>query len=128
MDNTRANRHFGFLLSAICLISSVILFDSGRPLLAVAISIFAILLLLSAIILPAGFERARVGWIKFGVTISYVTNPIILGAFFFLVLTPFGLLGRLFGRDILMLSPSYKTMWVKRKISSYEAGSFERQF
>ena len=128
MDNLKVNRNFGFLLSAIFLISSIILFDSGKLVLASAISIFAIVIFVSAIIQPYLFGRARLGWIKFGVTISYITNPIILGVIFFLILTPFGLVGRLFGRDPLMLGSQYKTMWVKRKFTSYEPSSFERQF
>jgi ABC-type uncharacterized transport system permease subunit len=38
-------------------------------------------------------------WMKFGSAMSKVMTPLVLGIVFYLVITPFGLVMRLFGRD-----------------------------
>ena len=53
-------------------------------------------------------------WMKFGLILGTIISPIIMGIIFFLVVTPTGILLRLFGKDILKLkknkSDSYWTI------------------
>ena len=42
-------------------------------------------------------------WLKFGLLLSRIVNPIVLGAMFYFVITLFGLVLRLFGKDLLSL-------------------------
>jgi hypothetical protein len=69
-------------------------------------------------------------WLKFGTLLHSITSPIILGVMFFLVITPIGLLMRLFGKDFLRLkfdqaSPSY---WIRREPPGPGKSSLHRQF
>lgn len=69
-------------------------------------------------------------WLKFGVLLHAITSPIILGVMFYLVITPFGLVMRLAGKDLLSLkidpqSPSY---WIRREPPGPAKNSLNRQF
>jgi len=48
-------------------------------------------------------------WMRFGLVMSRITTPLILGIVFFLVFTPIALAMRLFGRDRLSLIPDKDT-------------------
>ena len=48
---------------------------------------------------PTSLKLVYLYWIKFGLLLSKVTTPIVLGVVFFLVIMPTGLVMRLFGRD-----------------------------
>lgn len=50
---------------------------------------------------PRSLQPVYRGWMKFGLLMSKVTTPIIMGAVFFLVVTPMGVVRRLSGRDSL---------------------------
>ena len=54
-------------------------------------------------------------WFKFGIFIGKIISPIIMGIIFFLVVTPIGLIMRLFGKDVLNLKYNdYKSYWIKK--------------
>ena len=82
------------------------------------------------LLLPRVWIRIYRVWMKFGKLLSLVVTVVILTAFFFLILTPFGLLSRLFRRDPLDLSwrarrPSY---WIEKRNEEPTLERYERQF
>jgi hypothetical protein len=52
-----------------------------------------------SLVAPLSLRHVYRLWMRFGLVLSRITTPIILGIAFFLVLTPMGLLRRAFGRD-----------------------------
>ena len=69
-------------------------------------------------------------WMKVGAAIHAVVNPIVLGGIFFLVITPFGLVMRLAGRDALRrrLEPEARTYWIERAPPGPAPDSLPNQF
>ena len=55
-------------------------------------------------------------WFRFGLFLGKIISPIIMGVIFFLVVTPIGLLMRLFGKDVLNLKLNKKesTYWIEK--------------
>ena len=55
-------------------------------------------------------------WFKFGLFLGKIISPIIMGAIFFLVVTPIGLLMRFFGKDVLNLKLNKKKSyyWIEK--------------
>ena len=55
-------------------------------------------------------------WFKFGILLGKIISPIIMGIIFFLVVTPIGLLMRLFGKDVinLKLNKNESSYWVEK--------------
>ena len=78
-------------------------------------------LLISLIFLLLGIMNSKIltplnkTWYKFGIILGKIVSPIIMGILFFLVVTPIGLIMRVFKKDILNLKYNNdKTYWVKK--------------
>tara|TARA_B110001450_G_C17414901_1_gene397342 strand:- start:18 stop:407 length:390 start_codon:yes stop_codon:yes gene_type:complete len=79
-------------------------------------------LVISAIFLTLGILKSKILtplnilWMKFGIFLGKIVSPVVLAILFFLVVTPIGLLLKIFKKDILNLeiNSKKKTYWIKR--------------
>jgi hypothetical protein len=55
-------------------------------------------------------------WFKFGILLGSIVSPIVMGAVFFIVVTPVGLIMRLLGKDLLRINKNkaISTYWINR--------------
>ena len=53
-------------------------------------------------------------WFRFGIFLGNFISPIVMGLVFFLVVTPTGLLMKLFRKDILRLKKNKITYWINK--------------
>lgn len=125
MTKASSNRSFGIVFFVVFLLISLWPLIDGQPLRiwsAVISLIFLFLgLLNSKILSPLNFL-----WMKFGKILSKITNPIVLGLIYFLVITPISLLMRLIGKDLLNNNFSKNnSYWIKR---DKNIGSMKKQF
>ena len=69
-------------------------------------------------------------WMKFGELLGRVVSPIVLGAIFFVLFTPVGVLMRAFGRDAMCrrFEPAAKSYWVKRNPPGPADDSYRNMF
>ena len=67
-------------------------------------------------------------WMGFGLLLSIVISPIILGVIFFGLFTPIAMLMRLSGRDELRLKFSQKASHWTLRSEQTQSGSFKNQF
>jgi hypothetical protein len=79
---------------------------------------------------PSALRRLNVLWLKFGLLLHKIVNPIIMGLLFFGVFTPMGVLMRLGGKDFLRLrfrggDASY---WISRLDAEGPPASMRNQF
>ena len=92
----------------------------------VTVALLAVTVLFVALIQPRWFR----GFYRGGMTVSFhigqVIGKVMLTIFFFVVVTPLGLLLRLFGKDLLAMkhNPTDKTWWRPAKNSR----EFDRMF
>jgi len=85
-----------------------------------------LLIWLTAPGLSRGFHRL---WMGFAGALGYVNSRILLSLMFFLVITPYGLIMRLAGRDRLRRrTPHANTYWIRRPVSRQSTAMFERMF
>ncbi len=64
-------------------------------------------------------------WLKFGMLLGKVVSPIIMGLVFFGVVTPTGLIMKLFNKDLLKLKrKDNKSYWIERKNKSEMKNQF----
>lgn len=87
---------FGAILSALFGLLIPLLIGKPIPLWPWLISCVFIVL---ALVFPSALKAAYIPWMKFGVIAGWVNTRIILGILFYFLLTPFGLVMRLFGKD-----------------------------
>jgi len=93
-------REFGFTFGAIIAVLFGLLFpflldrDIPKwPWVILALFVFW------ALVAPMSLRPVYVTWMRFGLVMSRITTPLIMGLVFFLVVTPMGILKRLFGQD-----------------------------
>jgi len=86
--------------------------------------------LLSALIAPRVLTPLYVPWRWFGIGMGFVMTRVILTIFYFLVITPFGLVRRLLGKDSLerSLDGDGGTWWRERDGEAPPRERYERQF
>ena len=56
-------------------------------------------------------------WYKFGIFLGSIVSPIVMGAVFFIVVTPTGLIMRFLGKDVLRINKNkpVSTYWINRE-------------
>tara|TARA_A100000164_G_C21541057_1_gene600528 strand:- start:145 stop:531 length:387 start_codon:yes stop_codon:yes gene_type:complete len=113
-----SNRNFGIVFSIVFLIISL------WPLLNQNdIRIWS--LIISGIFLVLGIINSKLLsllnkiWFKFGIFLGNFIAPIVMGIVYFTVVTPTGLIMKLFGKDSLNLKKNNKnTYWIKKDNSN----------
>jgi len=89
---------FGWILPAILLALAGLFYWRDHPTRAAVVAAIAVLVVLIAQLLPGIWIRFFRVWMKFAEALSWVMTRIILSVFFFLILTPIGLLMRVIGK------------------------------
>ena len=128
-DFEKQNRHFGLLLSILFLILAIYLIVLKSLLVGQLFAILSGIVLLVSIFRPRALNRITKTWLRFGDILGHVISPITLGIIFFLLITPVGLITKIFGRDELLLKKkNVKSYWLARQKSDEKFNSFEKQF
>ena len=119
------NRSFGILLFFFFMVISLWpLLSNNEP--RIWSLVIAIIFLVLVILNPKLLSPLTKLWIKLGEIIGKFISPIIIGLNFFLILTPIGLLMKMFKKDLLNLKFSKNdTYWVKRKT---KLNSMDKQY
>mgnify|MGYP001196249564 CR=1 FL=1 len=88
--------------------------------------VIAIIFLTLALIKPHILNPLTKLWINFGELIGKFISPIVIGLIYFVILTPIGLLMRIFNKDLLNLKFSKKnSYWIKRET---KLNSMDKQY
>lgn len=96
---------------------------------AILFAIAAIVFALLAAISPRRLHMLNTLWFRFGMLLGRIVNPLVLGLMFFVLLTPIGVVMRMFGRDELKLRKrNVETYWIRREPTGPEPETFKNQF
>ena len=81
-------------------------------------------------IFPRALKYVYLAWMSVAFVLGFVISHVILGLFFFLVITPIGLVARLVGKDFLSLHLDRKgtSYWIPRDKRVKTAAEYEKQF
>jgi hypothetical protein len=92
--------------------------------------VLAGLFLAAAILRPVWLRPLNQAWIKLGLLLGRVVNPIIMGLLFFIVIAPTALVFRLLGKDPLRLSldGAARSYWIERRPPGPSPESMSHQF
>ena len=116
MDDIKisSNRSFGIVFFVVFLIIAIYPLSHGgdiRIWSTIISFIFLVLGLLNSSILTPLNKI----WFKFGIFLGKIISPLIMGIIFFLVVTPIGLIMRIFGKDVLNLKYNKnKSYWIEK--------------
>ena len=122
-------RSFGILLSIfLSILGGVSLWKGGTtyfyffPSAIVALSI--------SIIFPKALKFIYIPWMTVATVIGWVVTRVILTIFYYLVMTPFGLIAKILGKDLLdeKIESGRKSYWVQRDKKTILKEDLEHQF
>jgi hypothetical protein len=90
----------------------------------------AVVFLLAALINPKTLAPLNRAWMRFGLLLHKIVNPVIMGLVFFLTVTPTALIMRALGKDPLRrrLDKEATTYWIDRDPPGPDPDSMPRQF
>ena len=120
------NVQFGYLVFSIILIYLSIQFYNSKDF-NIYIAILGMVILLLTIFKPDTLKLFTNLWIKLGLLLGRIIAPIVMAFIYFAILTPIGLVLKIFGKDLLRLRrvKNNKSYWL---IRSDKIGSMDRQF
>ena len=110
-----SNRNFGLVFFVVLLIIALwpLKYESDIRLWAIILSlVFLVLGVLNSKFLSPLNKL----WFKFGILLGSIVSPIVMGAVFFIVVTPIGLIMRFLGKDLLRINKNktISTYWINR--------------
>ena len=123
-----SNRTFGLIFAAIFLVIALWPLKNGaspRTWALIIVALFAI----PALLFPRVLTPLNAAWVKFGLFMHKIVNPILMGLIFFLTVLPTGLMLKLFGKDPMRrkLDANATTYWQQRD-DKVTKESFDNQF
>lgn len=124
-----SNQKFGWLFALVCAVGAAYAYAKGYPLRVAVLAVFAAAFAGVTVLAPGLLAPLNRIWYRFGLLLGKIVSPVVLGAIFFLVITPVSLATRLFGRDPLRLKPRQAaSYWIDRTPPGPAAESFKNQF
>ncbi len=121
-----AGRKFGLTVGIAFLVLAVIGRWRGHPVSFMVFAIVGAVLVVAAGVAPRALGPVDRAWMRLAGLISKVTTPIFMSIVYFVVLTPVGLLRRVFAGSALVHRSGAHGFWVDRNASP--RGSLDRQF
>lgn len=119
---------FAWIVSAALLVIAGYKWWRGAPQWVwVTLLSLAAALLLSAAIAPSLLRPVYRGWMRIGEALGWINTRILLTLVFFLVVTPIGLVMRLFGRSPMAVRRG-DSYWIDVEPHSYGDRHVEKQF
>src|SRR5690242_13135674 len=122
-------RKFGLLVGGVFIAIGIFLWLRHRPSHSLLVWVGTVLVGFGAV-WPRALKYIYLAWMAVGLTLGFVMSNVILVLFFFLVVTPIGLMGRLFRKDFLARKwdKEADSYWIACPKETKSTESYERQF
>ena len=125
----RELRKFGWLVGGVFVALATLMWLRHKPYFPYFL-VPGVLLIVSGFLFPKILKYVYIAWMSVAIVLGFVVSNVILTVFFFLVITPIGLITRLLGKDFLALKIDREapTYWIPRERARKIAAEYERQF
>ena len=125
----RSLRKFGLLVGGVFLLLGCWFLYRQKPVWPYLLTPGA-LLVLGALIVPGSLKHVYIAWMSLGFALGFVVSNVILTIFYYLILTPIGLIARICGQDFLSLkrNPAATSYWVMKPMTARTPQEYEQQF
>jgi hypothetical protein len=123
-----SNQKFGYFFTLVFTIIAIYFYFKEINILFYTSGVISVFLFLITSFRANILKPLNKLWMKFGLILGKIINPIVMGIIYFFIFSPIGILMRLFGRDELGLRlKNKKTYWIKRN-KELQTNSFKKQF
>lgn len=92
-------RKFGVTLGIAFLVLAALVLWRGHESVGRGLGIVGGFLFVAGLTVPRALRPVERGWMRFALALSKITTPIFMGIVYYLVITPFGLVRRVAGKD-----------------------------
>jgi hypothetical protein len=126
---TSSERAFGFVFATVFAIIGLLPLLHGNPVRGWSLGVGAAFLIV-ALTAPKILAPLNRLWMKFGLLLHAIVNPVVMAFLFFSTVTPIALLLRLRGKDPLRLKldPAARSYWIDRTPPGPPPDTMPRQF
>ena len=122
-----SNRKFGFFFTFVFVLATAYFYYSSTLLWACTFGAASLIFLFFTLVKADILLPLNKLWMRFGLLLSFIVSPLVLGIIFFGLFMPVAMLMRLSGRDELRLKFSRKAShWIERT-DAIESESFKHQ-
>ena len=123
-----SNKQFGYFLSFVLFIVALYFYYLKNQNIGYVLTITTVCLIIITFIRASLLQPLNKLWIRFGILLGNIINPIILGIIFFGIFTPYSIIMKIMGRDELRLKRINNiSYWIIRSKSSPQT-DFKKQF
>ena len=123
-----SNKTFGYFFSFVFIIVALYFYYLKNQNIGYILTITAALLIIITFVRASLLQPLNKLWIRFGILLGKIINPIILGIIFFGIFTPYSIIMKIMGRDELRLKRIHNnSYWIIRRKSSPQT-DFKKQF
>ena len=122
-------RNFGIIVGIILLIISGFLFWKEKEAFQILLT-FGFTLSILGIAIPFILKPVYWAWMIFATILGWIMTRVILSMLFYIILTPIGLIARLFGKQFLELKwdRSQNSYWNMKTVEPFNKKNYEKQF
>jgi hypothetical protein len=123
-------RKFGLLVGGVFALLAAWCWYRGKPAYPFFLAAALPLVLLGAV-WPRALKWVYIAWMALALVLGLVVSTVLLTVFYYLVVTPIGLLARAVGQDFLSqrLNPQASTYWIARtQTQPKQQREYEQQF
>ena len=101
----------------------------GRTTVVIVLGAISAALVVAGLFVPVAARAFHNAWMRFAVALGHINSRVLLTLMYYLVMTPYGLVSRLVGRDPLRRrGERAESYWIERKRTRQEREQFERLF
>jgi hypothetical protein len=127
--NLPPDRHFGLVFTVLFAALAVLSYFRGGHAFLWLLPLSALIGLV-AIIIPRWLRPLNRLWMKLAALLHAIVSPVVLAVLYFLILTPFGFVRRLAGRDTMRrrFDPQIDSYWISREPPGPPPESLRNQF
>jgi hypothetical protein len=124
-----SNRKFGLTIAVVFALLTALALYRWSPW-AVLWAALGALMAAAALWRPDALSGLNRAWLRFGLVLHRIVNPVVMAFLFYVTILPIGLILRLFGKDILHLRWDEKagSYWIKRADPRPLSESMRQQF
>ena len=122
-------RKSALLVAAVLLAVAAWNLYRGRTTVVAIFGALGAALIVAGLLVPPAARAFHTAWMRFAVLLGHVNSRVLLTVFYYLVITPYGFVTRLVGRDPLRRRGAHaESYWVERKVTRQTREQFERLF
>ena len=122
-------RKSSLLVAAVLLAIAAWNLYRGRTAVVVVFASVGAALVVAGLLVPSAARAFHTAWMRFAAALGHVNSRVLLTLVYYLVVTPYGVVTRLVGRDPLRRRGAKgASYWVERKTTRQAREQFERLF